>query len=121
MYIYLLCLHYSYLNELLFFLFFKRYLCSNSLKGTIPTQLGLLTSLTDLYVYLSFMFTLLISKFNYYFLFFKRELYYNSLTGAIPTELGLLTSLSTLYVYLSFTLTLLISQFNYYFYSSKES
>ena len=49
-------------------------LYSNSLQGTIPTELGLLTSLQRLSVP------------------------YNSLTGMIPTELGLLTSLQRLYV-----------------------
>ena len=52
----------------------------------------------DKNVYLSFIFTLLISM-NYYFLFLKRELDTNSLTGTIPTQLGLLTSLNVLYVY----------------------
>ena len=44
----------------------------NSLQGTIPTELGLLTSLQVLYVY------------------------DNSLQGTIPTEFGLLTSLQDL-------------------------
>jgi len=46
----------------------------NTLRGSIPSELGLLTNLEDLY------------------------LYYNSLTGSIPSELGLLTNLQSLYL-----------------------
>ena len=44
----------------------------NRLTGTLPTEIGLLTSLTDL------------------------RLYFNTFTGTLPTEIGLLTSLTDL-------------------------
>ena len=46
----------------------------NRLTGKLPTEIGLLTSLTDL------------------------RLYFNTFTGTLPTEIGLLTSLNYLYL-----------------------
>ncbi|KAK3237579.1 hypothetical protein CYMTET_52358 [Cymbomonas tetramitiformis] len=51
---------------------YLRVLHDNSITGPLPTELGLLTSLQDLY------------------------LNDNSITGPLPTELGLLTSLQDL-------------------------
>ncbi|KAK3281766.1 hypothetical protein CYMTET_10457 [Cymbomonas tetramitiformis] len=51
------------------------YLNHNSLTGTVPTELGLLSSAEEL------------------------SLAYNSLTGTVPTELGLLSSATVLYLH----------------------
>ena len=59
-----------------------RYLYQNSLSGTIPTEIGMLTKLTLLYAtLLHFSF---IDSMNLFF-FFQRGPNQNNLTGTIPT------------------------------------
>ena len=80
----------------------NRWLNSNDLTGSIPSELGMLSNLSLLYV------SLLphICFFSFVVLFFvflnhnpnNRALNDNALTGSIPSELGNLSSLTILYV-----------------------
>ena len=68
---------------------FLRVLDTNELSGTIPSQIGKLTSLMYLY---DLLWTNLISSFWVF-----RYLYSNELSGTIPSQIGNLTPLLELY------------------------
>ena len=75
------------------------YLYSNSLQGTIPTELGLLSSLQVLPVYDNSLQGMIPTELGMLTSLQDLIVHYNSLQGTIPTELGLLTSLQGLWVY----------------------
>ena len=80
----------------------NRQLQSNGLTGSIPSELGNLSSVTFLYV--SLLPHICFFSFLLLFLVFlnhnsnNRRLYSNDLTGSIPSELGMLSALVQLYV-----------------------
>jgi len=73
----------------------NRDLDTNQLNGTIPTEIGKLTSLTYLFVYIYQFASFLLCLTSF---FFDRDLDTNQITGAIPTELGNLILLTDLFV-----------------------
>ncbi len=74
-------------------------LYSNSLSGTIPTELGDLTSLQTLSLYSNSLSGTIPTELGDLTSLQTLSLYSNSLSGTIPTELGDLTSLQTLSLY----------------------
>jgi len=74
------------------------YLDHNQLTGTIPPELGNLTNLTDLYLYSNRLTGTIPPELGNLTYLTTLRLYYNQLTGTIPPELGNLTSLHTLYL-----------------------
>ena len=87
----------------LFFLFCSSFhfseLYQNNLNGTIPTQIGLMTSLTQLWEWKkkkSFI-KIYYSFFSFSFFLHFSELFLNNLNGTIPTQIGLMTSLTQLW------------------------
>ena len=81
----------------------NRQLLDNVLTGSIPSELGMLSSLAFLYV--SLLPHICFFSFVVLFLVFlnhnpnNRQLSHNDLTGSIPSELGMLSSLAILYVF----------------------
>ena len=83
---------------------------ANTLTGTVPTEIGLLTNLIELYFCKSFikpilyydsvliLSPLLINTYLNFQITFHHQPADNKLTGYIPTEIELLTSLETLYL-----------------------
>ena len=74
------------------------YLNSNSLTGTIPSQLGSMTSMTGLYLYSNSLTGTIPSQLGSITSMKYLYLYSNSLTGTIPSELGNLNTLVWLYL-----------------------
>ena len=65
----------------------------SSLTGTLPSELGLLTALTKLYLVDNALSGVLPTELGLLTALVELILDGNSLTGSLPTELGLLTSL----------------------------
>ena len=72
---------------------------SNSLTGTIPSQLGYMTSMTLLLLYSNNLTGTIPSQFEYMTSLTSLGLNNNSLTGTIPSQLGSMTNLTYLYLY----------------------
>ena len=64
----------------------------NSLTGSIPTEIGRLTRITQLFFFLSYLFSLFLTR-------IFRPLHDNSLTGPIPTEIGKLIQLKSMFLF----------------------
>ena len=100
----------SFFASNLFSLIFPHFclIVDNELTGSIPTEVGLLTELTALYLSKHFIsIYLLYFETKHIHLFFASDLFSlifphfclivdNELTGSIPTEIGLLTGLTEL-------------------------
>ena len=79
----------------------NRWLSINDLNGSIPSELGMVSALAELYV--SLLPHICSLSFVVFFVFLNhnpnnRALHENLLTGSIPSELGNLSSLTVLYV-----------------------
>jgi hypothetical protein len=80
-----------------------RNLSNNKLSGTIPTQIGSLTNLTELFVPLPFRMSSVFLReesnngFSLLFNLRHRHLGSNRLSGTIPTQIGSLTKLTSLF------------------------
>ena len=100
-----LLLHYNVYHILL-----SNTLAFNQLTGSIPSEIGLLTSLKVIYLgkwlnqllccCLLWFFILVFSPchFNVYHVLLSNTLGGNDLTGSIPSEIEFLTSLETIYI-----------------------
>ena len=73
---------------------FISFLSVNNLNGTIPTEIGLMTSLTQLWEQKKKREI----NFNFFFIFsFRLSFLYTNNLNTLPTEIGLMTSLSILW------------------------
>ena len=74
------------------------YLTSNKLSGTIPTTIGSLTNLLDLYeIHPSSWKKIEVTDCSVGYDYGTRELFFNQLSGTIPSTIGSLTNLQFLY------------------------
>ena len=91
-----------FIKFVLFFSFCFSDLYTNNLNGTIPTEIGFMTSLTILWEekrneLVIKIWLILFLFFHFVFHFHFRDLDLNKLTGTIPTQIGLMTSLQYLW------------------------
>ena len=74
----------------------RRYLNGNSLSGSLPTQLSLLTALRFMYLYDNSLSGSLPTQLGARTALSRMYLKDNSLSGSLPTQLGALTALTCL-------------------------
>ena len=90
------------LTKTLRFFLLSRALHKNMITGSLPTEIGLLTSLSELY---SLPFKLIFLFFPFFFRTspshsIASNIGFNFLSGTLPTEIGALSNLISLYVFL---------------------
>ena len=71
----------------------------SSLTGTLPSELGLLTALTKLYLFNNALSGVLPTELGLLTALTEMMVDENSLTGSLPTELGLATAMGFLYMF----------------------